>query len=86
MKFITAIYEHGVFRPTVPVALPEGTTVLVRAAADVLPRNDVCAPMRDHPAGLRIVASRKAVFRESTRSAWCWKSPVQDRRAAPSPQ
>jgi len=29
MSTITAIYENGVFRPTVPVDLPEGTAVLI---------------------------------------------------------
>ena len=29
MSIISAVYENGVFRPTVPVALPEGTHVRV---------------------------------------------------------
>ncbi len=29
MSTIPAIYENGVFRPTVPVDLPEGTAVLI---------------------------------------------------------
>jgi len=29
MSTITAIYENGVFRPTGPVDLPEGTAVLI---------------------------------------------------------
>lgn len=36
MKFITAVYEHGIFRPTCPVELPEGTAVLVQAPTDSL--------------------------------------------------
>jgi predicted DNA-binding antitoxin AbrB/MazE fold protein len=32
MRTIHAIYEHGVFRPTEPVELPEGTPVLVDAS------------------------------------------------------
>jgi predicted DNA-binding antitoxin AbrB/MazE fold protein len=36
MKFITAVYEHGIFRPTAPVDLPEGTTVLVQTALESL--------------------------------------------------
>ncbi len=31
MRAITAIYENGVFRPTEPVDLPEGTPVRVEA-------------------------------------------------------
>lgn len=33
MTTIAAIYENGVFRPTVPVNLPEGTAVQVQAPA-----------------------------------------------------
>lgn len=44
MKFITAIYEHGVFRPIVPVALPEGTTVLVQAAAECMNVRELAPP------------------------------------------
>ena len=45
MHTIPAVYEQGVFRPTVPVHLPEGTTVSVSApeaaAAEVeSPRDD----------------------------------------------
>jgi len=29
MKTITAIYENGVFRPTAPVDLPEGSVVTI---------------------------------------------------------
>jgi predicted DNA-binding antitoxin AbrB/MazE fold protein len=29
MPIITAVYENGVFRPTTPVNLPEGSTVRV---------------------------------------------------------
>jgi predicted DNA-binding antitoxin AbrB/MazE fold protein len=29
MKTIRAVFEHGVFRPTEPVELPEGTPVIV---------------------------------------------------------
>ncbi|HEV3417769.1 MAG TPA: antitoxin family protein [Pirellulales bacterium] len=32
MKTIHAIYQNGVFRPTEPVALPEGTAVVVAAS------------------------------------------------------
>lgn len=32
MTPIPAVYEHGVFRPTVPVQLPEGAQVSVVAA------------------------------------------------------
>ncbi len=32
MATITAVYENGMFRPTVPVDLPEGTTVHVLPA------------------------------------------------------
>ena len=31
MNTIPAVYEHGVFRPTVPVNLPEGTKVNIPA-------------------------------------------------------
>ncbi len=31
MNSIPAVYEHGVFRPTVPVNLPEGTRVSIPA-------------------------------------------------------
>lgn len=47
MKFITAVYEHGVFRPTVPVALPEGTTVLVQPATESLNVRELDAPAVD---------------------------------------
>jgi hypothetical protein len=33
MKAINAIYENGIFRPTEPVDLPEGTAVLVAPSA-----------------------------------------------------
>jgi predicted DNA-binding antitoxin AbrB/MazE fold protein len=36
MATITAIYENGVFRPTEPVDLPEGTTVQVLAPDGML--------------------------------------------------
>jgi predicted DNA-binding antitoxin AbrB/MazE fold protein len=33
MSTIPAVYEHGVFRPTVPVDLPEGTQMNISAPA-----------------------------------------------------
>ena len=36
MTTIAAIYENGVFRPTVPVNLPEGTAVEVQAPASAI--------------------------------------------------
>jgi predicted DNA-binding antitoxin AbrB/MazE fold protein len=36
MNYITAVYEDGVFRPTVPVELPEGTAALVQIATESL--------------------------------------------------
>jgi predicted DNA-binding antitoxin AbrB/MazE fold protein len=33
---IAAVYEHGVFRPTEPVDIPEGTTVTVLTVARVV--------------------------------------------------
>lgn len=34
MNFIPAVYEHGVFRPTAPVDLPEGTAALVQVPVE----------------------------------------------------
>lgn len=34
MKTIRAVYENGVFRPTEPVDLPEGSPVIVEPTAD----------------------------------------------------
>ncbi|WP_165234363.1 antitoxin family protein [Aquisphaera insulae] len=34
MKTIHAVYENGVFRPTEPVDLPEGSAVLVEPTTD----------------------------------------------------
>jgi predicted DNA-binding antitoxin AbrB/MazE fold protein len=34
MKTIHAVYQNGVFQPTEPVELPEGTPVVVAAGAD----------------------------------------------------
>ena len=45
MKAILAIYENGVFRPTEPVELPEGTTVLVKPR-DALPEAQQSARRR----------------------------------------
>ncbi|MGH7139110.1 MAG: antitoxin family protein [Pirellulales bacterium] len=44
MKFITAVYEQGVFRPTAPVDLPEGTTVVVQPATESLNVRDLAPP------------------------------------------
>lgn len=44
MSTIEAVFEGGVFRPTAPVSLPEGsrvTVVVVPRAADVAPPDDV---------------------------------------------
>jgi predicted DNA-binding antitoxin AbrB/MazE fold protein len=38
MNLIPAIYEHGVFRPTVPVQLPEGTRVNIPAPEGIAGR------------------------------------------------
>jgi len=35
MNTIPAVFEHGVFRPTVPVSLPEGTRVNIPAPKNV---------------------------------------------------
>ena len=44
MSSIAAVYENGVFRPTEPVSLPEGTPV--RVEPQVSPPNDVSAARR----------------------------------------
>jgi predicted DNA-binding antitoxin AbrB/MazE fold protein len=41
MKSIHAIFENGVFRPTEPVDLPEGTAVVIEAC--VAPHDEVQA-------------------------------------------
>lgn len=47
MAMITAIYENGVFRPTGPVDLPEGTTVHVLAPDAVLDVRALVPPGTD---------------------------------------
>lgn len=44
MRFITAVYEHGVFRPVVPVELPEGTTVLVQTSSESINVRELAPP------------------------------------------
>ena len=53
MKTIHAVYEQGIFRPTEPVTLPEGTPVVVEA--------------RDETAD-RVEAARERVFKSLSRS------------------
>lgn len=38
MSTIHAIYENGVFRPTTPVELPEGSEVTIEPIGDAAPR------------------------------------------------
>ncbi|HKI38366.1 MAG TPA: antitoxin family protein [Gemmataceae bacterium] len=40
MSTITAIYENGVFRPTVPVDLPEGCTVRIVPEPTATPQEE----------------------------------------------
>lgn len=47
MTTITAIYENGVFRPTGPVDLPEGTPVLVQTPAEVVNVRALVTPGTD---------------------------------------
>ncbi len=52
MSTITAIYENGVFRPTGPVDLPEGTAVLIEIEPVSPPSADVSINVRSLvPAG-----------------------------------
>jgi predicted DNA-binding antitoxin AbrB/MazE fold protein len=55
MGTITAVFENGVFRPTVPVDLPEGTTVLVHPDTPSHAESDP-APTPDQ------IAARKRVY------------------------
>jgi predicted DNA-binding antitoxin AbrB/MazE fold protein len=44
MRFITAVDENGAFRPTEPVALSEGTTVLVQTPEEPINVRDLVPP------------------------------------------
>ncbi len=44
---IRAIYENGVFRPTEPVKLPEGTVVQVQAPDEQVPVRALVPPGTD---------------------------------------
>lgn len=47
MATITAIFENGVFRPTGPVNLPEGTAVQIQAPDEVLDVRALVPPGTD---------------------------------------
>ncbi len=47
MNTIHAIYENGVFRPTEPVKLPEGTRVLVHTQEEVVDVRALAPPGTD---------------------------------------
>ena len=47
MADVDAVFENGVFRPTTPVSLPEGT--LVHLQAVIVPPTATCAAAPEEP-------------------------------------
>jgi predicted DNA-binding antitoxin AbrB/MazE fold protein len=66
-NIIDAIYEHGVFRPKVPVQLSEGQEVLLT----VLKREAVASGTESSDAEFTTLASEETLAR-------IWNDPIED--------